>query len=121
MRYAQIVHAQEEALESGDVARFEVLAGERKALQDTLDVSGEDPAEPGADPEEGAMSGEDVAEMLRVALASDRRIEARLRELRDGAAREIRDARRNDRAVEKYAAPATDADPPGRIHVDFTL
>ncbi len=90
-RYAAVVRAQEEAIETGDLERFTELGEARQGLQEELDAdaSGEDLEEAMGSPEGRALV-EGVRTSLQSALARDQRIRKALGGLRGDLAGSLR-------------------------------
>lgn len=109
VRYAELIAAQEAALEAEDVETFESLAREIHDVRQEIGLA-----------DEGALEDEpparDVADVLKVALATNRRIQERLSTMKKGGADEIRNAGQWRQPTRRYLADGTDSHP----HIDVT-
>lgn len=125
-RFAELVAAQERALEDEDLGRFKALSVEldwlRRAVGDLAPPAGATPeaSGPGADrPAPAAHADENAArEVLEEALAATRRIESRLAGMKRSGAAEIRGLERRASHVRSYFRTA--GDDAGTSRLDLT-
>lgn len=109
VRYAELIAAQESALEAEDMEAFEKLGQEIHELRREIGVA-DDPAQNGEAP------ARDVADVLNGALATNRRIQERLSAMKKGGAEEIRSAGRWRQPTRRYLTGGADSLP----HIDVT-
>ena len=107
-RYAELIAAQENALEAEDLDRFEELAERVADLRSQIGAPGEVLAEHEAD----------VAEVLSEALSTNQRIQRRLADWRGKDAERVRRVTARGPQVKTYVAESRE-DPPARVDVKF--
>lgn len=107
VRYAQLVRAQEAALEAEDIPTFERLSEEIHQLRRGIGLADEES-------HEGELPASEVSEVLKDALATNRRIQERLSTMKKGGSDEIRNAGRWRQPTRRYLADPADSVP----HID---
>lgn len=112
MRYAELVAEQEAALEAGEVERFEELS----RTVETVRVQIGAPRAPSEVQE--VEEAHAAADALRDALAANKRIQARLAELRNENAGRIRNVSRRNPQARRYAEESSETP---ASHLDVKL
>lgn len=100
-RYARLVAWQAEALEAGDLDRFQALSQDRELLQESLEA--EEPVENGAlaDPRIADLAARVRLELQRAARTGEA-LEEGLTRLRDRTAADIRAMEARESSVRRY-------------------
>ena len=109
VRYAELVRAQEAALEAEDIETFEKLSHEIHELRRGSGLADEVA-------HEGELPANEVADVLKDALATNRRIQERLSTMKKSGSDEIRNAGRWRHPTRRYLADRPDSLP----HIDVT-
>lgn len=105
-RYAELVEAQEAALEAGDLEAFDVLSSAALEIQASLG-GGAPLTNLAHDPEAGTASFVDkVTDLLHSTMARNERIQARLRGLRHETGSEIRKTAESRPRIRTYMTGA---------------
>jgi len=107
VRYAELVRAQEAALEADDIEVFETLSREIHDVRRDIGLADEVT-------HEGELPANEIADVLKDALATNRRIQERLSTMKKGGSDEIRNAGRWRQPTRRYLADRPDSVP----HID---
>ena len=115
-RYADLVAAQEAALDANDLDGFQSLGRELESLRAAIGAAG--PPVDGSEDQGGAARARQAADLLRAALVRTRRIQTRLDAMKREQATEIRTLSRRRPHLRTYAVPPEGG---GHPHVDVRM